>query len=290
MASKCHVRSISLPSRSHPTTIRIEDELNRLNTWETSAVLTSESIFAGLSGLGDLYECVDDLLNMASTQQVLSMHRHEKCVDALLDGYVRLLDVCGIARDYMFRVKEHVRALQSALRRRKGDSSIENSILRYMSFRKEIKKNAKKLITELKRMDDGLDVSSCLDQDHHFSAVVRVLRQVNGINTSVFRSLFSFLSAPVPPKRTRRRSLVAKLMHKGVNAIACEEKQDNVNEIGSVDAALCRPRTFDVEKMQTARKRLVELESGIEGVENRLDCLFRHLIKARTSLLNIISQ
>ncbi|GMI68242.1 hypothetical protein like AT4G35690 [Hibiscus trionum] len=282
MASKYHVRSISLPSRSHPTTLRIEDELNRIKAWEASALSTSESISAGLSGLGDLYQCMDDLLNMASTQQVLSVHRHEKCVDEVLDGYVRLLDVCGIARDYMFQVKEHVRILQSCLRRRKGDSSIEDDILRYISFRKEMKKLSKKLVGELKKMDDKLDASPCLDQGHHFSAVIRVLRQVNVMNASVFRSLFSFLWAPVSAKQSRW-SLVAKLMHKGV--IGCEEKQDMVNELKIVDAAICR-RT----KMQIEHKRLVALESSIEGLENRVECLFRHLIKARTSLLNIISQ
>ncbi|KAL4368191.1 hypothetical protein GQ457_05G011960 [Hibiscus cannabinus] len=289
LATKYHVRSISFPSRSHPTTLRIEDELNRLKTRDSSAVLTSESVSVGLSGLGDLYQCMDDLLDMSSTQQVLAVHQHEKCVDALLDGYVRLLDVCGIARDYMFQITEHVRALQSALRRRKGDSSIENDILRYMSFRKAMKKQAKKLITELKRMDEynELDASLCLDQDHHFSAVIRVLRQVNGTNACVFQSLLSFLSAPASAKQ-RRRSLVAKLMHKGV--IGCEEKRDVVNEIESADGAVCRARTLDAEKMRTAHKRLVALESSIEGLEKRLECLFRHLIKARACLLNIISR
>ncbi|KAE8693453.1 hypothetical protein F3Y22_tig00110812pilonHSYRG00111 [Hibiscus syriacus] len=249
MGGRYHVRSISLPSRSHPTTLRMEDELNRIKTWEASALSTSESISAGLSGLGDLYQCMDDLLNMAS-------------------------------------INEHVRVLQSSLRRRKFVSTMEDDILRYTSFRKQMRKQAKKLILELKQMDDKLDASPCLDQDHHFWAVIRVLRQVNVTNTSIFRSLFSFLSAPVSSKQTRW-SLVAKLMHKGV--VACEEKQDVVNEFESVDAAPCR-HGLDVDKMQIAHKRLVALESSIEGVEKRVECLFRQLIKARTSLLNIFSQ
>ncbi|XP_022752325.1 uncharacterized protein LOC111301096 [Durio zibethinus] len=286
MACKYHVRSISLPSRSHPSTLRIEVELNRLKTREASFLSTSELISGGLSGLENLHQCMDDLLSMASTQQVLSQNQHEKCIDELLDGSVRILDICGIARDYMFQIEEHVHALQSALRRRKGDSSIEKDILNCFRFRKEMKKQGKKLITELRQMDNKLGASPLPDLDHHFSAVIRVLREVTVMNTSIFQSLFSFLSAPVPSNR-KRWSLVSKLMHKGV--ISCEEKQENVNEIESVDAALCK-HTFDVEKMKIAHKTLVALESSIEGLENRLECVFRHLIKTRASLLNIISQ
>ncbi|TYI01343.1 hypothetical protein ES332_A11G194100v1 [Gossypium tomentosum] len=149
----------------------------------------------------------------------------------------------------------------------------------------------KKLITELKQMGNKLGASPLLldqhqdeEQYHHFSAVIRVLTQVNAISASILQSFFSFLSSTVSSKQTRW-SVVSKLMmHKGV--ISCEE---NVNELESVDAAL-RRHTCDVEKLQMAHKRLVELESGIEGLENRLECVFRQLIKARTSLLNIISQ
>ena len=151
MASKYHVRCISLPSRSHPSTLRLEEELNKLKTWEqatsTSTSTSSVLICKGLTGLDELYKCMDDFLNMTSTQQVLSQNQHEKCVEELLDGSVRLLDICGITRDTMLLIKEHVRALQSALRRRKGDSSIESNINNYISFKKKMKKDAKKLIT-----------------------------------------------------------------------------------------------------------------------------------------------
>ncbi|GKV44166.1 hypothetical protein SLEP1_g51372 [Rubroshorea leprosula] len=284
MASKCNLRSISLPSRPHPSTLRIEEELNRIKTGEGSSASTSGSICLGLSGLEELYHCMDDLLNMASTQQVLSKHQQEKCVDEFLDGSVRLLDVCGIARDIVFQVKEQIHALQSALRRRKGDSSIEKSIVNYTSFRKKMKKEAKKLIVTLKQMDNKIGASTVLDQDHHFLAVIRVLRELNSMNISIFQSLFSFLAAPVPGKQTTW-SLVSKLMHKGT--VACE--QENVNEFETVDAVLCR-RSSNVEKMQTAQKRLEALESSIQGLEDGLESLFRRLVKARASLLNILSQ
>ena len=299
MASKYHVRCISLPSRSHPSTLRLEEELNKLKTWEqatsTSTSTSSVLICKGLTGLDELYKCMDDFLNMTSTQQVLSQNQHEKCVEELLDGSVRLLDICGITRDTMLLIKEHVRALQSALRRRKGDSSIESNINNYISFKKKMKKDAKKLITALKQMENKWGSSSqLLALDHHLSAVIRVLGEVCVMNISIFQSLLMFLTVPVSKPKATRWSLVSKLMHKGV--IACEVKQENVNEIEVVDAALstlCKYASSegaDAEKVQCAYKKLEDLEIGIEDLENGLECVFRRLVKTRASLLNIISQ
>ncbi|PON49981.1 hypothetical protein PanWU01x14_226180 [Parasponia andersonii] len=290
MANRYHVRSISFPSRSHPSTVRVEEQLNKLKTWE-AASNTSASVLKGLSGLEELYECVDDLLNMGSTQQVLSKNQLEKCLEDLLDGSLRLLDICGITRDVLLQTNEHVGALQSALRRRKEDSTMETSITGYICFRKKMKKEVTKLTTALKQVDKKFEASLASvekdhDRDHHLYAVMRVLTQVCAMNSSVFQSLLVFLTAPSSPK-SRRWSLVSKLVHKG--AIACEEKQDRVNELDSVDAALST-LCSDADKIQTAHKRLEALEISIDGLENGLESMFRRLIKTRTSFLNIISQ
>ncbi|QHO27709.1 hypothetical protein HN51_024656 [Arachis hypogaea] len=106
MASKLHVRSNSLPNGSHPCSSRVRDQLNNLKAFE--ATWTSESIVTSLSFLEDVYSCLDDLVNVASTQKVL--------------------DICGITRDTAMQIKENVQFLHSALRRRKVDSTIETSI------------------------------------------------------------------------------------------------------------------------------------------------------------------
>lgn len=62
---------------------------------------------------------------------------------------IKLIDICGILRDLMLQTNEHARTLQSALRRRKGDSSIETSITSYNCLRKKMKKDVKKLIMAL---------------------------------------------------------------------------------------------------------------------------------------------
>ncbi|KAJ4845783.1 hypothetical protein Tsubulata_041448, partial [Turnera subulata] len=263
-------KSISLPSRSHPSTVRIEEELSKLRTWEaTSTSSSSGSICNGLSGLEDLYSCLGDVLSMGSTQQVLSCAQNEKCVEELLEGSVKLLDVCSTTRDVLLQFKERVQALQSAVRRRKGDSSISSDVSQYASFTKKMRKDAKKMIGALKQMNTKVGTCILQDQDSdHLSAVIRVLREVSVMSSSIFQSLLLFLSAP--KSKQSRWSLVSRLMHNGV--VACEE---NLNELESVDAAL--PELCHLEKMQTTQKKLKALEISIEDFETRLEQLsFEH--------------
>ncbi|CBI38480.3 unnamed protein product, partial [Vitis vinifera] len=258
MANPCHVRSISLPSRSHPTTLKIQEELYKLRKWEASSTSTLGTIHNGLSGMEELYKCLDDLLSLQSTQQAISHHQHEKWVEELLDESVSLLDVCCNTRDVISQFKENVGDLQSALRRRKGDLCIESSINNYIRSRKKMNKDAKKLLAAMKKMDNKAGASPLLDQNHQLSTVIRVLRDVNAMSISIFQSLVLFLSTPVLKSKPSRWSLVSKFMQKGVT-------------------------------MQIAHKGLGALEVSIEGLDNGLECMFRDLIKTRASLLNIIS-
>ena len=211
-----------------------------------------------------------------------------------MDGSVKLIDICGILRDFMLQTNEHVRPLQSALRRRKGDSSIETSITSYNCFRKKMKKDVKKLIMALKQVDKNFEASPTVDQnDDHLCAVIRVLREVCGMNISIFQSLCMFLTVSGSKTKSSRWSLVSKWMHKGsVVALACEDKEESVHEMDCVDSALCMISlgVDHAEKMQIGLKRLKALAGSINGLENGLEYVFRRLIKTRTSLLNIISQ
>ncbi|EEF40672.1 conserved hypothetical protein [Ricinus communis] len=271
MATKYHTRSISLPSRFHPTTLRVKEELNKLKTWETTS--TSRSICIGLSGLEDLYEGVNDLLNMSSAHEILTHHRNEKCIDEFLDGSVKFLDICEITRDAMSQFKGQVQSLQSALRRRKGDLSIESSIVNYACFRKKMKKDAKRFIATLKQMDSKPEASMLQDPALNF---IQLLRQVIVTNSFIFQALLSFLAA----SKTKHSKwlIVSKLMHKG--AIACEIE----NELQSADAALTKKTDFEM------IQRLDDVEICIQDIENCLERVFRRLIKTRASILNIISQ
>ncbi|KAK2373215.1 hypothetical protein QL285_074267 [Trifolium repens] len=290
MAAKYHVRSNSFPSQSHPSSTRIEQELCKIKTWEATSTSTSHSITNGLSYLEDLYISLEDLLNMTSTQKAISHNQDEKFVEELLDGSVRILDICGITRDTMLQIKENVQSLHSSLKRKKGNSDIETSVVEYNLFTKKMKKNVTKLIKSLKQMESKFGASSILNQDQEVVAVIRVLREVIVMTISIFQSILSFLVGSSKSKATKWLN-VAKLMHKRVVS-SCEDNLENFNELQCVKASLSTllREGSDVAKMQVAHERLETLENAIEMIENDLESVFRRLVKTRVSLLNIISQ
>ncbi|KAK4368187.1 hypothetical protein RND71_011979 [Anisodus tanguticus] len=279
-SAKSNKRSISLPSRSHPATQNIEEELNKLKTWELefSSSPTAEAVYNGLVGLGEVHKCIGDLLNLPLTLQALSQCQNKKWVDEILDKSVRFLDICGTTRELVSQFKENIKDVQSLLRRRKGDLNITN----YTSFRKKMKKDAKSLITSLKKIDHE-EMVAVMEVDQLVSAVIRMLREVTTMGISVFQMVLVFLSAPIS-KPISKWSLVSRLVNKG--------SEDNINEIESANVALSslfKCGACEVEKIQYVQSKLETLEAHFECIENGLNNIFRCLIKSRSTLLNVVS-
>ncbi|QHO40322.1 uncharacterized protein DS421_5g136520 [Arachis hypogaea] len=274
MASKLHVRSNSLPNGSHPCSSRVQEQLNNLRNFE--ATCTSESVVKGLSMLEDVYFSMDNLLNVGSTQKAISDHQSVKCFQEILDGSIKVLDVCGIARDTVMQIKENVQSLHSSLRRRKGDSCIEKSIAEYNSSSKKMRKNVNKLITSLKHLQSKYGI---LNQHQDLS----ILSKVIAISMCVFQCLLSFLGGPSKSKAIKWMN---KLMQKG------EVNSESGNELQLADAALNTLLNEGAKGSQihASNEQLEALEISIESIESGLENLFRRMIKTRTSLLNILSQ
>ncbi|KAL2348671.1 hypothetical protein Fmac_002671 [Flemingia macrophylla] len=287
MANKFHVRSNSFPSGSHPSISKLEEELSKLKTWEATSTSTSNSIVTSLSLLQDLHICLEDLLNLPSTQKMISNHQGDKCIDELLDGSVRILDVCGITRDTVLQIKENVQSLHSTLRRRKESLNIERIIAEYNLVSKKMKKNVKKLIKSFKQMETKFRASTLFNQDQQYAALIRVLREVIVINISIFQSLLAFLAVPASKSKANKWLLIAKLMNKGVRS--CEE---NSNEWQCVEASLSSLQSegTSVVNIQAAQQRLEELEKAIQSIENGLESLFRRMVKTRACLLNMMTR
>ncbi|XP_022752324.1 uncharacterized protein LOC111301095 [Durio zibethinus] len=245
------VRSVSFPARSHPSTLKMEEELHKLRSWQGASSSNAQTLCTGLFGLAELYICIEDLLNLPLIQQALAQ-RHNKKWDN---------------EDAILSMKQSARELQSALRRSKGgELTIESNISAYSCSRKTMKKEiANSRIIEANRYHiQGLSPRSKLDHCLHLSFPLLFL------SPSFFK-----------PKRSKW-SMVSKLVRKGLTACV---------DVAVSNLLLQQRSEHDSEekKIQCAQVKLESLDAIFEGFEDGLECLLRSLIHTRVSLLNILS-
>ncbi|KAG4153637.1 hypothetical protein ERO13_D03G004100v2 [Gossypium hirsutum] len=293
LAKKHGLRSVSFPASSHPSTLRLEEELNKRGSRHGASSSNGETLCTGLFGLAELYICIEDLLNLPLTQQALAQHHNEQWQNALLDCSLKQLDLCSNTKDAVSSMKQSVRELQSALRRSKaGEQSIETNINSYITTRKIMKKEIANSLASLKRMDNIFGDFPQLEQHHHLAAVISLLREAIVITASVFHALLSFLSPSSLKPKSSKWSLVSKLVQKGSTTCKDERK---MNELDRTDIAvsniLLQSSKEDSEetKIESAMVNLESLDSIFENLEDGLECLFRSLLHTRVSFLNILS-
>ncbi|KAL3583857.1 hypothetical protein D5086_014918 [Populus alba] len=290
------VRSISLPSRSHPNSLKIEAQLTKLRAWESSTnPLSADTIQMSLTKLAELFNCIQELIHSPLTQQAFH-HQHLSQVEEALEGSVALLDVLSRVRDLFLTMKGHVQELQSVIRRRGArDSSMGRNVHAYISFRKKTKKEITKSIRILKRMEI-FNVNGSYrpgrDVDNHLSYVIEVIREARAITISISRSLLLFLSMPEMKTNTGGWSIISKLMLSGL--LASDRSQKTFNEVENVDIALCslqgQIRKNDAKvDVQEVQRRFETLDACINCFDAKLYRMFRCLIQNRLSLLNLVS-
>ncbi|KAB2636359.1 hypothetical protein D8674_026893 [Pyrus ussuriensis x Pyrus communis] len=253
-----HTRSNSFPSRPHPIAQEVDELLCRLRSSEATST-SSSSISHKLNGLQDLQDCVDRLLQLPLNQQALAQEQNEKYTNELLDGSIRLLDVCAIAKDAVLQTKECILDLQSIIRRTRGGESgaLTSDVNKYLSSRKILNRAIQKALKDLKGIKNRSTLSS-LNKDQETIDIVIKLRDVETVTIMVLESVLSFISGP--KSKPSSWSLVSKMMH--LTKVACKEETE-VNEFAEVDAAL-KTSKFD------PQNQLENLESCIQDHKERL--------------------
>ncbi|CAN1192597.1 hypothetical protein LINPERHAP2_LOCUS41632 [Linum perenne] len=248
-AASFPARSNSLPARTHPLASEFDEQVCRLRRSQ-SASTSSASIGHKLSSLQDIYDCVDKFLQLPTTRQ--SLIHDKKSFDEALDGSLRLLDLCNTAKDVLSQTKESVSELQSAIRRRQEGGE---STKRFINSRKVVKKVVHSALSNKKPS------SSC-------SCSSSMLGEVESIVVEVLESLLCFISK----SNSKHWIWMTRRLQKTVD-----------NEFAEVDASL---KTMN-ESREEVRVLLKNLQPCIQDLEEGVECLFRRLIKARASILNI---
>ncbi|CAK9316049.1 unnamed protein product [Citrullus colocynthis] len=269
-----HVRSNSLPSKPHPIVNQVDEHLCRLKSSEATS--STSSLCHRLSSLQDLHDCIDELLLLPFTQQTLVKESDNKWTDDLLEGSLRVLELCDIAKDALLQTKECVRELESVFRRRRGEAVIASNIQKCLSSRKMIKKAVHKALKGIK--------SNCSQKSEENSATVSLLKEVEAITYSTVESVLSFIAGQKFPSKLSRWSFVSKLVQP--KRVSSKDEDSYANEVEMVDATLSAIATDATDKSFILQDKLRQFESSIQDLEEDLESLKRLLIKNRGQLPN----
>lgn len=282
-----HTRCNSLPAAPHPLVSQFEEHLQRLKGSEATATLSSSSVTHKLNGLQDLHDCTDKLLQLPKEQQALAQERNNKWIDDLLDGSLRLLDICSKAKDCLMQSKESMHELQSIIRRRRGDETrftIASS--KYLTSRKMTKKAIRKALENLKAIKNEL-IASSANKESNTLSMRSFLKEAEGVTLSSLESLLLFISDPKGRSKQSRWLIITKLVQP--KRVDCDPPESETNEFEMVDAALQSLIAHKPSPIENFQSHMEYLELCIQDLEIGLEQLSRKLIRNRVSLLNIFS-
>lgn len=271
-------RSISLPSSSHPFILSLEQNLGRLRSSENAS---TSSTCQKLDGLKNLYESLDDVLQLPLSQKVFSHERNGKWEEEILDGSLRLLDICGTVKDIYFQMKETVQELQSSLRRKRF-GELDSEVDTYMISKKRLNKMIFRCCKELKKAEKNCT----LELTDKEVDLVKVIKQVQEVTLTTLESAVSFISGPKAGSQPRGWSLVSRMLQS--KTTSCKEQSDNAG-IQKIEAELLLLKNKKPNQENDLLKQLGASDENIQELVEILEVVFRLLLKIRVSLLNILN-
>lgn len=271
-----HIRSISLPCRSHPLISQLKDWISELHSWASKPdARTSAWLCNGLNRLKDLHYCLDDILQLPQTQE--SLRRQPHFVENLLEDLLRFVDVYGIFQTSILAFKEEQYAAQVATRKR-DDLKIEL----YVKARKKMAKEMNMLVSSAVRcITRPGSAVVCVGDD----ALADVIGGAIEVTVTVSLALFNGMAVSLGSRKSTWMGLRLKKKAKKVKV------EEGIQELQQVGAELLWSlRKKGDEEVRTTLKKMQEMEICVGGIESGSEKVFRSLINARVSLLNTLTQ
>ncbi|CAH1423466.1 unnamed protein product [Lactuca virosa] len=282
-----HVRSISLPSTSDQQSVF--NELYRFQASQEPTSSCSSSSFVGdkLNRLNDMYESIQPFLSLPSTKQSLAQGCHKEQLNKFLDEHIGLLDLCSTTKDALLISLDYAKELQSVIRRKKGNNHrLTSSFEAYLSHRRKVKKAVCKTLSGLQK-----HWSSSAKEGQRTKSNINMLNEMRLNTMEVFESLLTFVHGSNTQSKPKGWSLVLKMM--GGDRAHCHQTLEDT-EVKKVDHELHALITYKKTKSDSLvldhiQEGLAEMEFSLLDLSEQVECLFRHLIKTRVSILNILN-
>ncbi|KAK1362242.1 hypothetical protein POM88_046716 [Heracleum sosnowskyi] len=284
-----HSRSSSFPSKSHPLTTSVEEQLSRLRASEAEAASTSTStICDNLNCLQGLHQRINELIHLPSFQRAFSKKR--SALDEILEGSLRLLEFSSIAKEALLSTKDSIQVLQSSLRRKTRETGLTQEVMGYTVSRKNIKQLVCKSIKSLIDFEKSISLPLS-NEDDDLVVIVNMAREVHALSFSVLKSVFSHVSETKATSKQSGWLKVSKFMQ--LKRLSLDTKETQGHEMKKIDEALNALTTQksckDINTVQNVLKQLQTVECSIQELEEGLEPIFRCLLNTRVSLLNVLN-
>ncbi|KAK7283446.1 hypothetical protein RIF29_12965 [Crotalaria pallida] len=312
-----HIRSISLPCRSHPLFSHIKDQINGLIIPSKSHTpQTSSNLSHALTLLKDTHETLQDILQLPQT--IESLRSHPLWVEKLLEDFLHFVDVYGMFQTSILALKEEHSAAQMAIRKRD-----ESKVGVYLKAKKKMTKEMEKLVCGIKCVTQH---ATCLKDIHrmplprnmtpsrscwyrpssgpcnNFSStrinlgpsvadaeLARVITDVVAVTVSVSVALFNGIAISFASRRLTWTQIMVKLTRKTRRVKKEHEGIEDLEEMDIVVESLGDLKRKGDEEVRSVLKRMRDIEECICGIESVSEKVFRALINSRASLLDALT-
>ncbi|KAF2324764.1 hypothetical protein GH714_016696 [Hevea brasiliensis] len=275
-----HIRSISLPCRSHPLISQLRNGITELRIWPSKFDNRTFSwLCDGLSRLKEVHDSLDDILQLPQTQEFLRCH--PTWVDNLLEDFLHFIDVYGIFQTSVLALREEHFAAQAATRKRD-----DSKIVLYIKSRKKMAKEMSKLaytIPDISKCSvPGFDKLSITDAE-----LVSIIEDVVEVTVSVSVAIFNGISLSFASRKSSWMGVMMRLPKRAKKVKA----EEGIQELQKVNAeSLWGLRKKGEEEVKMVLNGMQDLEGCIGGIESGGQKVFRSLINSRVSLLNALTQ
>ncbi|TVU07563.1 hypothetical protein EJB05_40924, partial [Eragrostis curvula] len=255
-----HVRSISLPSsRTHPLLAHLQNTVAAVRAWVAEPTAAS----SGLAHLDALHAALAELLLLPEARAAL--RAGSATADCLLDGFLALADAYGAFQEAVLDLKRHAADAQAALRRR--DAARLSSALR---AQRQAEKDVARLASSVRGACRWPQIGAAASVAE--VEVSGMLAEALAAVASASAAVFSAVESVSSPATTAAASSSSK-------------KSSSATIISLVKRTTTTKTSCD-----DALDKLEDLDECISQIEAGSDKVFRSILHARVSLLNIQTQ